>query len=59
MNKKLWKSKTFWVGVITSLLPLVPQVNVWVATNPEAFSALVGVIFTSLRVVTKDKVVIK
>ena len=61
--KKPWQSRTFYVAAVTALVPLIPgvgpAVSAWIAANPELFSAAVGAIFTGLRFITKDKVVIK
>lgn len=59
MEKKPWQSKTIWMSLITAALPFIPGINIWVAANPEAFGAIVGLVFTGLRSVTKDKIVIK
>jgi hypothetical protein len=62
-SKPAWKSKTMIAGAVTALLPFIPGVGpvvtAWVAANPEAFSAALGVLFSVLRVVSKDKVVVK
>lgn len=58
--KKPWQSKTMIASAITALLPVVwPHAAVWVAANPELFSAALGALFGVLRTVTKEKVVIK
>ncbi len=58
--KPAWQSKTLWVGAFTALLPLVfPPAAAWVAANPALFSGIVGAVFGGLRVVTKDRVVIR
>lgn len=58
-EKKVWQSKTFWVSVIAAIAPAFPPVAAIIAANPELFSTALGVIFTGLRLVTKDRVVIK
>lgn len=58
--KKPWQSKTLWVSALTVIMPIVaPPAGVWIAANPEAFSALLGVVFAGLRMITHDKVAIK
>ena len=58
MEKSLLLSKTFYVSLIVALAPLFPAVNHFIVSSPEAFSAILGVVFTVLRLVSKDKVVI-
>ena len=58
--KKPWQSKTLWVSALTVIVPIVaPPAGIWIAAHPEAFSALLGVVFAGLRMITKDKVAIK
>lgn len=53
----LWKKKTFWAGVVTSVLPLYPPIGAWVAANPVAWSALIGMFFgVPMRAVTSAPV---
>lgn len=60
--KKAWQSKTLIAAAVTALIPLIPGVGpavaAFIAANPELFSAALGVVFTGLRFLTKDKVVI-
>ncbi len=59
-SKPIWQSKTFWISAVTALVPLVfPPAGVWIAANPQLFSAALGVVFTGLRVVSKDRVTIR
>lgn len=59
-TKKPWQSKTLWLSAITALAPLAcPPLAAWIAVNPDLFSAALGALFGGLRVVSKDKVVIK
>jgi hypothetical protein len=58
MDKSLLKSKTFYVSLIVAIAPLFPAVSGFIAANPEAFSAILGGVFTVLRLITKDRVVI-
>lgn len=59
-NKKSYLSKTLWISAITAVAPLfTPGLSAWISSNPELFSGIVGILFTALRVVTKDKLVIK
>lgn len=59
-TKKPWQSKTMWASAIAALLPLVfPPAAVWVAANPDIYSAALGAIFGGLRMVTDGKIAIK
>ncbi len=58
MDKSILKSKTFYVALIVALAPLFPAVNQFISASPEAFSATLGMVFTFLRLISKDKVVI-
>jgi hypothetical protein len=59
-TKKAWQSKTMIMGMVSALLPvLCPPAAVWIAANPEAYSALLGLIFGGLRLISSEKVVIK
>ena len=59
-DKKPWQSKTQWMAAIAVLAPLVfPPLGAWIALNPELYSATLGAVFSGLRLITKDKVVIK
>lgn len=57
-DKALWQSKTFWVSVVTALAPGIPGVAPFIAANPWAVLAALGVVFTGLRKVTHGKVTI-
>ena len=56
---KPWQSRTIWVSAIMSVAVFFPGVNTWIALNPETFTLVMGGIFTVLRIVSKDKIVIK
>lgn len=56
VDKSILLSKTFWIGVITALAPLFPPVQTWIIENPQAFAAIIGVIFIILRKVTHKPV---
>lgn len=59
-GKAPWKSKTLWAGVLTAALPLIPGIGPvisgYVASNPEAATAIVGLIFAGLRLATNNKI---
>lgn len=54
--KKVWKSKTFWVAIISALAPLVPEIQEWISANPEAYAAFLGLIFAALRSITHGRI---
>lgn len=56
VTKKPWESKTLWAGLIAAALPLFPPAGIWIAANPEIYSAGLGALFAALRVITKGKV---
>ncbi len=59
-TKPVWQSKTAIAAAITALVPLVyPPAAVWIAVNPELFSAALGALFGILRYVSNKRVVIK
>lgn len=53
-------SKTLWISAITALAPLgSASVGIWIASHPALFSAAMGFLFAALRLVTKERVVVK
>ena len=60
MNKKtIWKSKTFWMGLLTALVPLVSNhASEAIAEHTGTFTMLWGALAIVLRMVTKDKVIL-
>lgn len=56
MNKNILKSKTFWLQAITVASAFVPQVQVWLAANPETAVAVIGAVNVLMRFATKGKV---
>lgn len=58
-DKPVWKSKTFWIGAITAIAPLFPPAAAWIAANPAAYSAIMGLVFMGLRAATNGRVTIK
>lgn len=57
--KKLWKSKTLWVNLVMAVAAFIPGIGEMISQNPEAAGSLVAIVNVILRLVTKDKVVIK
>lgn len=59
MEKSVLKSKTFWFGLLTALASLVPAIQEHVIDKPELFGMLWGGLTVALRLITKDRVVLK
>lgn len=54
---RAWASKTIWASFIVAAAPLVwPRAAGWIAENPQGFSALLGLLFTVLRLVTNKRI---
>lgn len=57
-TKSVFQSKTFWLGVFTTLLPYVAQVPAtapfaeWARANPEFTSAAIGGLIIGFRFIT-------
>jgi len=58
-SKKPWQSKTNWVALLIAVASFFPQVQALIISNPEGFGVLISGVFTALRFVTKNKIVIK
>jgi len=56
LEKTVLKSKTFYLGLVTALAPLLPGVGAWVADNVATVGLVWGGLTVLLRLVTKDKV---
>lgn len=56
---KAWQSKTLWVGLIAAIVPFFPPAAAVIAANPEVTGLVLSAIFSGLRMITKDKVVIR
>lgn len=58
-GKPAWQSKTLWASAVVGLVPLVfPPAAAFVAANPAAVTAILGVVFGLLRLATKGHVTI-
>jgi putative flippase GtrA len=54
---KTWiKSKTFWLGIVVSLLPWIDLVNAILKEHSKIASTILGIIIIILRFLTKEKV---
>lgn len=58
MEKSILLSKTFWVSVVMAVAPLFPAVSAFISASPEMFAMIMGGVFSALRLISKDKVVI-
>ena len=57
INKSIFKSKTFYFGILTAvLMPIFPELERIVTENPKAVAIGWGVITVILRKITKGKV---
>lgn len=59
-GKAPWKSKTLWAAAIACAVPFIPHVGpiaaAWIKGNPGGFSAALGVLFATLRLVSHGKI---
>lgn len=55
-TKPAWASKTMWVALATAVAPLVPPFQEWIKENNDMFIHGLGIVFLTLRVITKGKV---
>ena len=56
---KPWASKTLWFALINAALAFFPPAQEFVKNNPEIYTVIVSLVFSGLRVATKDKLIIK
>jgi len=40
-----WKSKRFYVTILTAILPLIPPVGVFAASYPELYASAIALVF--------------
>jgi hypothetical protein len=59
MQKHVLKSKTFYFGLVTALAPLFPGAGEFIQSYASEISMVWGAAAIILRMVTKDKVVLK
>ena len=55
MNKSYLRSKTLWVALVTALVPLFPDVEEVIKSNPQIIVAVISGVFSVLRLITKTK----
>jgi len=58
LQKSVFKSKTFWFGIVSALAPLFPAVGSFLSENVGVVGMLWGSATVILRLVTKDKVIL-
>lgn len=56
MKKTIWKSKTFWLQIVTLASALVPQVQSFLVENPVQFVAVLAAANTIMRFATQGKI---
>lgn len=57
--KSYLKSKTFWLGLITMILPWVDLINAVLKEYSKLASTILGIIIIVLRFLTKESLAIK
>ncbi len=55
-SKKPWQSKTNYVALVIAIAAFFPQVQLFIAANPEAFASGVSVVFMILRQISSGKI---
>jgi hypothetical protein len=55
----VWKSKRFYVTLLTAIIPYLPYVGPWAAANPEAYSAVLAALFGAVGVATTKPLSLK
>jgi hypothetical protein len=58
-TKKIWHSKTQWVALLTAVAAFFPPVQTFIAANPETYAGILSAVFAALRLISKEKLVIK
>jgi hypothetical protein len=58
MDKNILLSKTFYLGVISAILPLFPVIGTWISANQAIYSAVVGGLIIGLRLISNGKITI-
>lgn len=56
VRKPIWRSKTFWLQVITLLSLVFPQVRDFISKNPEQFVSVIAALNVIVRFLTKGRV---
>lgn len=55
--KRPWQSKTMWVSLISTVLPVFfPPAALWVAANPALYATAMGLVFSGLRLISNGNV---
>ena len=56
VRKPIWRSKTFWLQVITLLSLVFPQVQDFISKNPEQFVSVIAALNVIVRFATSGRV---
>jgi len=55
-TKAPWQSKTNWVALVVASSAFFPEVQSFIAANPETFAVGLSVVFAILRQVSQSKI---
>lgn len=55
-SKSIFRSKAFWLQVLTLLCAFVPAIATFIKSNPVEFAAVLGAINVLIRFATQDRV---
>tara|TARA_R110000868_G_scaffold124963_8_gene330217 strand:+ start:2161 stop:2340 length:180 start_codon:yes stop_codon:yes gene_type:complete len=56
MNKSIFKSKTFWLQVVTFASVFVPPVQAFIVASPESATAVIGAVNVLMRFISQGRV---
>ena len=56
LNKPFYQSKTLWVQLLSVLSLFVPEVQLWISTNPVGATSVFAAVNTIIRFVTKGAI---
>lgn len=58
IQKSVFKSKTFYFGILSAFAPMVPAIGTFMAENSASVGMVWGALSILLRFATKEKVVL-